>query len=308
MIAKDNQLLILDGRAMLDACWHVAKSSPNYNEATDLFMVGLRRAINFIRPSHVLAAFDHPAGSSWRKRICPEYKANRPQKDARHIEQIELAIKCCRALGIHTVYSQHGEADDVIATAVSRLPPEMDALIYTRDKDLYQLLSRPLTGAIWRDSKVGAWQEVRGASAVRAKVGVYAAQIADLLAIAGDAADNIKGCPGVGEVTAKALLAKYANLSEIYNNLAFLGVRGADSVASMLRAGRAQITNAFVLVSLRKDITDEAIPTSEAIEQALRWSWESANLQEFVRGGLPGADFVRWQLENLEPPTEDKIM
>jgi 5'-3' exonuclease len=241
----------------------------------------------------MLAAFDHPEGSSWRKRLCPEYKANRPPKEARHIEQIELAIKCCRALGIHTIYSPHGEADDVIATAVTRLPHEMDVLIYTRDKDLYQLLSRPLTGAIWRD-KIG-WSTVRGAAAVREKVGVYAAQIADYLAIAGDSADNIKGCPGVGEVTAKALLAKYRNLSEIYDNLAFLGVRGADSVATMLRQGRTAITNAFVLVSLRKDLTDDAIPAADAIEAALVWSWRSANLEEFLRAGLPGADIVRWQ-------------
>jgi len=287
------QLLVLDGRAIIDACWHAAKSSPNYNEATAMFMLGLRRAINYIRPTHMLAAFDHPEGSHWRKRLCPEYKANRPQKDARHIEQIELAIKCCRALGIHTIYSPHGEADDVIATAVTRLPPDMDVLIYTRDKDLYQLLSRPLTGAIWRD-KIG-WSTVRGAAAVREKVGVYAAQIADYLAIAGDSADNIKGCPGVGEVTAKALLAKYRNLSEIYDNLAFLGVRGADSVATMLRHGRTAITNAFVLVSLRKDLTDDAIPAADAIEAALVWSWRSANLEEFLRAGLPGADIVRWQ-------------
>lgn len=290
------QLLVLDGRAMLDACWHVSKDSLDYNAASSLFMMGLRRAINFIRPTHVLAAFDHPAGSHWRKRLCPEYKANRPPKDARHIEQIELAIKCCRALGIHTIYSQHGEADDVIATAVSRLPPEMDVLIYTRDKDLYQLLARPLTGAIWRD-KIG-WQEVRGATAVREKIGVYAAQIADFLAIAGDSADNIKGCPGVGEVTAKALLAKYANLTEIYNNLGFLGVRGADSVATMLRTGRTNVTNAFVLVSLRKDLQDEDIPQPQDIEQALRWSWQKVNVPELQQTGVSGVESLVWQSQN----------
>lgn len=292
------QLLVLDGRAMIDACWHVSKDSLDYNAASSLFMMGLRRAINFIRPTHVLAAFDHPAGSHWRKRLCPEYKANRPPKDARHIEQIELAIKCCRALGIHTIYSQHGEADDVIATAVSRLPPEMDVLIYTRDKDLYQLLARPLTGAIWRDNKLGSWQEVRGATAVREKIGVYAAQIADFLAIAGDSADNIKGCPGVGEVTAKALLAKYANLTEIYNNLGFLGVRGADSVATMLRTGRTNVTNAFVLVSLRKDLQDEDIPQPQDIDQALRWSWQKVNVPELQQTGVSGVESLVWQSQN----------
>jgi 5'-3' exonuclease len=124
------------------------------------------------------------------------------------------------------------EADDLIGTLVEHgRAMSRPSTIVTRDKDLAQLLGRE--DVFWDfagKGKVGYEQ-------VPDVFGVWPEQIADFLALAGDAVDNIKGVPGVGKKTATVLLERFGNLEAIYNNLDKVhevNVRGSKTLGEKL--------------------------------------------------------------------------
>jgi 5'-3' exonuclease len=105
----------------------------------------------------------------------------------------------------------------------------------TRDKDLTQLLRQE--DVFWDFAGKGKlrYEEIPDS------FGVWPEQIADFLALAGDAVDNIKGVPGVGKKTATGLLQHFGSLDEIYNNLDRVhevNVRGAKTLGTKLETHR----------------------------------------------------------------------
>jgi len=105
----------------------------------------------------------------------------------------------------------------------------------SRDKDLAQLLSRD--DVFWDFAGKGKI----GYEQVREVFGVAPEQIADFLALAGDAVDNIKGVPGVGKKTAAVLLESFGSLDNIYANLDRvheINVRGAKTLGEKLETHR----------------------------------------------------------------------
>jgi DNA polymerase-1 len=268
----ESRVLLLDGRALLDAAYHAAALADSRgpstmpNGAIAGYANGLMQLFLRVRPTHALAAFDHPDGIHERCRKLPSYKENRADKPLDHLAQIDVAMRLSRLLGIRVVYSPAGEADDVIATALRRCPEESDVTIYSRDKDLLQLLARPRTGMLWRLR--GEWQYGSGDEAALSRLGVRCAQVGDFLALCGDSSDNIPGCPGIGEKTAARLLQRHNSLSGIQIALGRLDVPHADRVERLLREGWKQILLARSLVNLRTDLSDPQLPCNAA---AMRW-------------------------------------
>ena len=128
--------------------------------------------------------------------------------------------------------SPHYEADDLIGTLVEHgRTVNRPSTIVTRDKDLAQLVSR--NDVFWDFAGKGKihYDDVRGV------FGVQPEQIADFLALAGDAVDNIKGVPGIGKKTATVLLEHFGSLDGIYANLGQvheINVRGAKTLGEKL--------------------------------------------------------------------------
>jgi 5'-3' exonuclease len=168
------------------------------------------------RPRVVLA-FDSK-GDNFRHELYPEYKANRGPCPEDLIPQFDLVKEAASAFGILQVEAKGYEADDVIAT-LSRMALDvgMNVDIMSGDKDLWQLVTPPNAdprlymvdplnfSAISHDDVVQKW-------------GVSADKLADLLALAGDASDNIKGAPGIGPKIAAQLLNEYGSLSDLFAN------------------------------------------------------------------------------------------
>ena len=83
-----------------------------------------------------------------------------------------------------------------------------------------------------------------------------AEQIADFLALAGDAVDNIPGVPGVGKKTAAALLNHFGDLESIYDNLDRVhevAVRGAKTLGARLDQHRDAAMTARALTGIACD-------------------------------------------------------
>jgi 5'-3' exonuclease len=185
-----------------------------------------------VNPEHVAVLFDESLSTSFRTDIYPAYKANRDPAPEELKRQFGQCRRFTRALGIMEHGSPHYEADDLIGTLVEHgRAVNRPSTIVTRDKDLAQLVSK--SDIFWDFAgrgKIG-YDDVRGV------FGVHPEQIADFLALAGDAVDNIKGVPGVGKKTATVLLESFGSLNGIYANLdkvCEINVRGAKTLGEKL--------------------------------------------------------------------------
>ena len=187
-----------------------------------------------VTPEYVAVLFDESLTDSFRKEIYPEYKANRDPAPPELKRQFEQCRRYVRALGLMEWSSPSYEADDLIGTLVIHgREYGRPSTIVTRDKDLSQLISKD--DVFWDFAGKGKlrYEQIPGS------FGVWPEQIADFLALAGDAVDNIKGVPGVGKKTATALLQHFGSLEKIYDNLDTVhevNVRGAKTLAAKLEA------------------------------------------------------------------------
>jgi 5'-3' exonuclease len=189
-----------------------------------------------VNPEYVAVLFDESLSKSFRTEIYPEYKANRDPAPEELKRQFGQCRRFTRALGLMEWGSPRYEADDLIGTLVEHgRSVNRPSTIVTRDKDLAQLLSKE--DVFWDFAGKGkiAYDEVPGV------FGVWPEQIADFLALAGDAVDNIKGVPGVGKKTAAVLLERFGSLDSIYENLDKVhevNVRGSKKLGEKLDTHR----------------------------------------------------------------------
>lgn len=189
------------------------------------------------RPEHLAVVFDESLTTSFRNEIFPPYKANRDTPPPELRRQFAFCRSLVEALGIAAYSSDRYEADDLIGTLAARLRQlDFAMVILSADKDLAQLLEPG--DLLWDYSrkrrhhyeKIVDW------------LGVQPGQVADWLALTGDAVDNIPGVPGIGAKTAAALLAEFGSLEALYDGLehvAEMKLRGAARVQRLLREHRA---------------------------------------------------------------------
>ncbi len=202
--------------------------------------------------SHVVVlAFDESLGTGFRHQLNKEYKANRALPTQDVIYQLELLKSITEYLGFVVLVSDEFEADDLIASAATNLSG-YSCFIYTRDKDLKQLISEHVT---WVDSSNGSIWESED---VIERMGIGPSQIALYLAIVGDSSDNIKGVPGVGDKTAQRLLQEFdgwESLLEYAKNNDELPVRGGSRICQSILSHQSLVKENLMLTELRDDVT-----------------------------------------------------
>lgn len=185
-----------------------------------------------VTPEYIAVAFDESSTTNFRTDIYPEYKANRDPTPDDLKRQFEQCRRFTRAMGLMNVSNPRYEADDLIGALVEHGRRRgRSSTVVSRDKDLAQLIARD--DVFWDFAGRGKI-EYEGVPEV---FGVWPEQIADFLALAGDAVDNIPGVPGVGKITAGALLRHFGSLEKIYANLDKIhevDVRGAKTLGAKL--------------------------------------------------------------------------
>lgn len=188
----------------------------------------LHELLQLEQPEYIACAFDAKQTQSYRREIYPDYKANRPPAPEDLKRQFSYCRDFCRAAGIADFSSNRYEADDIIGTLAARLREDGYAVtIISADKDLAQLIK---PGDIWWDfarNKILHYRDVEKTFGVKPEL------IADLLALSGDAIDNVPGIPGIGYKMASNLLQKYPGVEHIVAN--------ADKIAKMKFRGSARI-------------------------------------------------------------------
>ncbi len=178
-------------------------------EAVYIFANMLRKLVAAHQPEMIAAVFESP-GPTLREQEFAEYKANRPEMPAELAQQIPLVERLLGAMRIPVLQHPGYEADDIIGTLATRAPGEgLDVAIISSDKDMLQLVSdrvamvNPMQEDLWYDP-----------AKVEEKMGVKPRQVPDLLALKGDASDNIPGAPGIGDKGARELVARFGTVEE----------------------------------------------------------------------------------------------
>jgi DNA polymerase-1 len=205
----------------------------------------MRKLLSIHHPTHVLPAFDF-GGSTWRNEIHPCYRENREPMPAPLREALPMLYERLHELGLHVVCQPGVEADDVIATVVSRWLREDrgEAVVVANDKDTYLLMAQ---GARFFEYFTGEW---RDHAWVEQKYGVPPLRMPDLLALCGDDADGVPGVTGIGVKKAAKLLQSYGDLDGIMAGAGIL----KDRLGETLRKEKELLFLSRDLVRLKTDV------------------------------------------------------
>ena len=247
------KLLLIDAYAMIYRAYYAFIRTPRINskgENTSAifgFVVTLDDLIKKINPTHIAVAFD-PHGPTFRHEAYPPYKAQREETPEDIRRAVPVIKQLLDAMRIVRLECAGFEADDVIGTVAQQAEQQgFEVLMATPDKDYGQLVTDRVN--MYRPRHTGGFEQM-GPKEVCEKYGLSnQRQVIDLLALMGDASDNVPGCKGVGEKTAVSLLQQFGSID---NMLAHTDrIKGA--LRTKVETQREQIEFSRYLVTIRTD-------------------------------------------------------
>jgi DNA polymerase I len=215
-------------------------------EAILIFHNMLRKLSKTFAPQYMAAIFES-IGKTHREEEFAEYKANRTETPGDLLTQIPYIERLLNSLRIPIIQYRGYEADDVIGT-LSRKAAEAgyDVVIVSSDKDMLQLVTDRVS--MLNPAKDDTWYDP---AKVREFMGVEPAQVAHLLALKGDAIDNIPGAPGIGEKGARDLLAQFGSVPAALDRAAEVAKRMARE---SLQNNRDRIEMSLRLATIHCDV------------------------------------------------------
>jgi DNA polymerase-1 len=258
------KLLVIDGASIVRRLYE-ANTEPESPEKAEH---AIRSSESFFRkmlsthaPTHALAAFDY-GGNTWRHDIHPAYREHGASMPPLLHERMHALHEMLRAQGLPVLCVPGVDANDVIATAVTRWLNEGrgDAIIAANSRNAHALVAQ---GAlVWEPFK----SEWRDHAWVEQKYGVQADMLADLFALVGDPAHGIPGVSKVGLKTAAKLLQSYKSLEGIMAGAGIL----KNTLGEKLRK---EGENAFLSRELVRLKTDARLGVTW---KALAWNSEQS--------------------------------
>ena len=218
------KIYLLDAYALIYRAYYALIRSPRINskgENTSAIFGFVNTLEDLLRkeaPEYIAVAFD-PAGPTFRHDAYPEYKAQRDATPEDIKRSVPIIKDIIRAYRIPIIEVPRYEADDVIGTLARRSEEAgLEVCMLTPDKDYAQLVTPHIT--MCRPGHAGGGLERLGPKEVCEKYGIQSpTQVIDLLALMGDAADNIPGCPGVGEKTAVKLIGQFGSVEGLIDGV-----------------------------------------------------------------------------------------
>ena len=247
---SSKRLLLFDGHALAFHSWFT--SYPN--KVMPGFFRIMRNAIKKHIPTHVIVTFDPPP-PTFRHKLYPDYKANRPPVPEGLLEDCERVRERLESLNVAFCTVDGYEADDVLGTlSIKASKSGFQTVIVTSDLDLLQLVT-PITEV----EVFSQYWDTRffGVAAAKGRFGgITPESIPDYKALVGDKSDNLPGVPGIGEVSATAVLQECGRLDNVYEDLDVISessFRGAKRVAKLLAENREQ---AFLMRTLTTIVCD----------------------------------------------------
>ena len=281
-------LFLLDAYALIFRAYYALIRSPRINSkgqntsAVFGFVNTLEDVLENEHPNYIGIAFD-PAGGTFRHEAYPQYKAQREATPEDIKSAVPVIKKIIEAYGIPILEVAGYEADDVIGTLALRGAEEgLEVHMVTPDKDYAQLV-RPNV-YMRRPGHGTAGMEKLGEAEVCAKYGIsHTSQVIDLLGLMGDTADNVPGCPGVGEKTAAKLIGQFGSIESLLQRSDEL--KGA--LKKKVEENKEQISFSRFLVTIKTDVPIEldleALARKEPDAEKLRPIYEDLEFRNFLK-------------------------
>lgn len=275
-------LFLLDAYALIFRAYYAFIRAPRINSkglntsAAFGFVNTLLDIIQRENPTHLAVAIDF-AGPTFRNELYSEYKANRDATPEDIKRAVPFIRRILQAMNIPLLEKSGFEADDVIGTLALQAGKEgFDTYMVTPDKDFAQLVNENVK--MYKPKSRGNEIEIWGIQEIKENFNVpEPINVIDILALWGDSADNIPGCPGVGEKRSKELVSKYHNIENIYENIEDFKGKLKENLINF----RSQVELARQLVTIHTEVPLDV------------------NIEDFIRRE-PNMDELQAVLEELE--------
>ncbi|HNW39276.1 MAG TPA: DNA polymerase I [Candidatus Omnitrophota bacterium] len=216
----------------------------------------LNKILKEQKPDYLVCCFDL-SRETFRQKKFAQYKMQRPAMPDALISQIPLIKEVIAAYGVPIFEKAGFEADDLIAALAKKAAAESLAVtIVSSDKDILQLVDKNISVfSPHKDS--GVFYDT---AKVKERFGVAPEQVVDIIALMGDAADNIPGVPGIGDKTAQKLILEFGSLEKLIKNIAKIT---PEKIKAMILEHREQINLNKELITL-----DQALDLDLDLEKA----------------------------------------
>ena len=262
------RVFLVDAYALIFRFYYAFINRPMRNAAgvNTSAVFGFVRYLNDLirreKPDCLGVAFD-PPGGNFRHELYPAYKANRSETPEDIVASVPYIKRLLEAMRIPVIEVPGYEADDVIGTLSQKAAAAgYEVFMVTPDKDYGQLI-RP-TVHIYKQKKGGDGIEIVGCGELCEHYGIDdPCRIIDILALWGDASDNIPGVPGIGEKSAAKLVCRFGPVEELLSRTDELKGKQRENI----EAAREQIMLAKRLATIELDVPVAFEPEKLALEE-----------------------------------------
>ncbi|MHC4454658.1 MAG: 5'-3' exonuclease [Planctomycetota bacterium] len=226
----------------------------------------LRKIIKEQNPDYMAIAFD-AKGPTFRHQEYKEYKIHRKPTPDELLSQLPLMFDVINAYNIPLYILEGYEADDIIGTIAKRVSAkEIECIIVTTDKDMEQLVDNNIR--ILNSRK----KEITDIEKIRKEKGIEPQDFIDVLALGGDASDNIPGIPGIGYKTALNLIREWKTLENVLSNI--------DKIKGKKRQENLSKNTELAILSKRLATIDTRVPLDIDIEACRLTDADHTRLEE----------------------------
>lgn len=290
------KLFLVDAYALIFKYYYAFLGRPMRNRAgmnTSVvfgFVKFLRDIQKRERPDLLGVAFD-PKGGSFRRDIFPEYKANRTETPEDILLSVPYVKRVLEAMCIPILEVAGYEADDVIGTLSQKgVEAGYDVYMVTPDKDYGQLVRDNCR--IYKQRGAEGSIEIVGREAIREKYGIDDPQLVrDILALWGDASDNIPGVPGIGEKSACKLVQEWGTVENILDNVSKIKGKQGEKIAEWADNLRLAKRLTTICLDVPIELREEDLTVCDPHVDELRGLFAELDFKAFMN-----------DLNNLAPP------
>ncbi|MEY4242880.1 MAG: polymerase [Verrucomicrobiota bacterium] len=269
------RLFLLDGMALIYRAHFALIHNPIRNSkgintsALYGFINTLLAILEKECPTHIGVAFDTSAPTPRHLRF-PAYKAQRDEMPEELAAAIPHVKSLCRAFHIPVLELDGYEADDIIGTLVRRAEKDsFECFMVTPDKDFAQLISEKI--CMWKPGRKGSDHEVIDLPTMLKNWEIERPeQVIDILGLWGDAADNIPGIPGIGEKTAKKLIAEFGSIENLIANANKLKGKQKENVIAHAEQALLSKELATIIIDVPIQVTWGDLVLSPRNDEALK--------------------------------------
>ena len=259
------KLFLLDAYALIYRAYFAFSKNPRVNSkgqntsAAFGFTNVLIDVIKNEKPTHLAVVFDPPGGSAHRQEEFAAYKAQREEMPEDIRSMIHPIKQIVESFNVPILEVPGFEADDVVGT-VAKMAEKRGFTTYvmTPDKDYAQLVSEHIF--MFKPGRGGNPPEILGVKEVCEKFEVERPeQVIDVLGLWGDASDNIPGIPGIGEKTAKTLIAKYGSVENLIDHAHELKGKQQENVINFADQGRVSKMLATIICDVDVEFNEDEL-------------------------------------------------